>query len=163
MNRNLSSMTRCPLMIRYPKISQVGLTSKSLRLHNKRLRGHGWTADEQPKSPPRTRQRTEMKPPATPPKREGRPQAAGSTAAVVTGPPKGWQQPPPLPPPTTRPPPDTPKTRASNQAPSITQVFRVFTQGVCIQPGSLQDLLTGASARHWSRHFYRGPLPKRAL
>ena len=91
-------------------ISQVGLTSESLRLHNKRLRGHGWTADEQPKSPPRTRQRTEMKPPATPPKREGRPQAAGSTAAVVTGPPKGWQQPPPLPPPTTRPPLDTPKT-----------------------------------------------------
>ena len=72
-------------------ISQVGLTSESLRLHNKRLRGDGWTADEQPKSPARSRQRTEMKPPATPPKREGRPQAAGSTAAVVTGPkPPPW-------------------------------------------------------------------------
>ena len=68
MNRNLSSMTRCP----GDSISQVGLTSESLRLHNKRLRGHGWTADEQPKSPPRTCQRTEMKPP----KREGCPQAA---------------------------------------------------------------------------------------
>ena len=65
-------------------ISQVGLTTESLRLHNKRLRGHGWTAEEPPVSPPRARQRTEMKPPAT--GREGRPQATGSTAAVVTGP-----------------------------------------------------------------------------
>ena len=97
-------------------ISQVGLTTESLRLHNKRLRGHGWTAEEPPVSPPRARQRTEMKPPAT--GREGRPQATGSTAAVVTGPKpppfplKGWQQPPPLPPPTTRPPPEPPKAPA---------------------------------------------------
>ena len=49
-------------------ISQVGLTQESLRIHNKRLRGHGWS-EEAPAaagSPPRARQRTGMGPPQTP-------------------------------------------------------------------------------------------------
>ena len=87
-------------------ISQVGLTQESLRMHNKRLRGHGWS-EEAPAaagSPPRARQRTGMGPPQTPPKRSGQ-FPASSNAAVAMGPkppahpPKGWvpqgpQQPP---------------------------------------------------------------------
>ena len=87
-------------------ISQVGLTQESLRMHNKRLRGHGWS-EEAPAaagSPPRARQRIGMGPPQTPPKRSGQ-FPASSNAAVALGPkppahpPKGWvpqgpQQPP---------------------------------------------------------------------
>ena len=94
-------------------ISQVGLTSESLRLHNKRLRGDGWTADEQPKSPPRNPSEDGDEASGNP-SQEGRPppgsrfDSRGSDWAEA--PSLGWQQPPPLPPPTTRPPPDTPKT-----------------------------------------------------
>ena len=90
-------------------ISQVGLTQESLRIHNKRLRGHGWS-EEAPAaagSPPRARQRTGMGPPQTPPKRSGQ-FPASSNAAVAMGPkppphpPKGWvpqgPQPPQAPP-----------------------------------------------------------------
>lgn len=75
----------------HDSVSQVGLTAESLRLHNRRIHGHGWDV-----TAPKTRRKAQQwqrvgpwgpgpPPPATR-KREARQVFVGSDAAVVAGP-----------------------------------------------------------------------------